>query len=98
MRIGSEEVKKLMDEFERINFFSLRDGYRDRADGCWNDGRVYEVLSLTMRSVTLTLNGRTKSVTRYPYVCLESDGSPRPRELVALEKQIEEAVDLKRRR
>jgi hypothetical protein len=94
MRIGREEVRNLIDGFERINFFSLRDGYRDKADGCWDGGRTHCVL--IMRTITLTLNGRTKSVTRYPYECLEKDGSSRPHELVALEKQIEDAVDLKR--
>jgi hypothetical protein len=49
------------------------------------------------QTTALTLNGYSKSVTRYPYECLENDGSPYPRDLVALEKQIEEVINLHKR-
>jgi hypothetical protein len=95
MRIGSEDVKRLIDEFERIRFFSLNDRYYDRADGCSQQGAGCTFIAIT---TSFTLNGKSKSITHLPYECLENDGSSYPRDLVALEKQIEEAVDLNRRR
>src|SRR5436190_4984818 len=79
-RISHEELQKLIDGFDRIDFFSLRDQYRDAADGCSSDGRTYCVES--RQTTSLTVKGKSKSVTRWPYECLEKDGFPRPRELV----------------
>ncbi len=95
MRISPEEMKKLIDGFDRINFFYLNDRYYDRTDGCLHIGTACTFIAIT---TSATLNGKSKSITRLPYECLENDCSPYPRELVALEKEIEGAVDLKRRR
>jgi hypothetical protein len=94
MRVSAEEVKNLLRAFELINYFSLNDRYYDKADGCRRSGTACTFIAIT---TSLTLNGKTKSVTRLPYECLEEDGSPFPHELVALEKLIEQTVDLKRR-
>jgi hypothetical protein len=95
MRISQEQLRSLIDGFDRIDFFSLKDRYRDETDGCSTDGRVHEVA--IMQTTSFMLNGKSKSVTRYPYECLERDGSPYPRDLVALEQQIENMVNLRRR-
>jgi len=95
MQVDRAEVKKLTDEFERIGYFSLNDRYYDRKDGCVRSGSPATFIAIT---ISFTLNGKSKSITHLPYECLETDGSPYPRDLVGLEKQIEGAVDLKRRR
>jgi hypothetical protein len=92
LRISIEEVKNLLHAFERINYFSLNDRYHDKEDGCQRTRAVCTFIAIT---TSLTLNGKSKSVTRLPYQCLEEDGSSYPRQLVAIEKQIEETVDLK---
>jgi hypothetical protein len=94
MKISIEEVKSLVQAFEQINYFSLNDRYFDKADGCPRGGVACTFIAIT---TSLTLNGNSKSVIRLPRECLEEDGSPYPRQLVAIEKQIEETVDLKRR-
>jgi hypothetical protein len=94
MRVSVEEVENLLRAFERINYFSLNDRYFDKADGCRKTRTVCTFIAIT---TSLTLNGRSKSVKRLPYECQEEDGSPYPRELVALENQFEETVDLRRR-
>jgi len=43
MKISRAEMNELIEGVERINYFALRDVYRNRADGCWDDGRMYEV-------------------------------------------------------
>lgn len=94
MKLSAGEVKNLLRAFERINYFSLNDRYFDKADGCRGTRASYTFIAIT---TSLTLNGKSKSVTRLPHICLEEDGTPYPRELVAVEKLIEQTVDLKRR-
>jgi hypothetical protein len=97
MRIGPEEVKKLIDGFGRIEFFSLNDRYYDETDGCLRTETGCRLIANTTKFLTFTLNGKSKSITHLPYGCLENDGSSYPRSLVALEKQIEDTIDLQRR-
>jgi hypothetical protein len=94
MKVSVDEVKNLLHAFERINYFCLNDRIFDKADGCPRTASSSTFIAVT---TSLTLNGKSKSVTRLPYECVEEDGSPYPRELVAVEKLIEETVDLKRR-
>ena len=94
MKISVEEVKSLVQAFEQINYFSLNDRYFDKADGCPRAGQACTFTAIT---TSLTLNGSSKSVTRLPRECLEEDGSPYPRQLVAIEKLIEKTVDLRTR-
>jgi len=93
-KLSAEELKKLICEFERINYFSLKDRYRDKEDGCPELGSP-EVDTIILTS--MTRNGRSKSVTHFYHSCLNRDGSPYPHELAALEKSIETVVELKRR-
>lgn len=92
--VNANELKKLIREFEQINYFSLPDRYCDRADGCPELG-FPEVDYIILTSITL--NGRSKSVTRCSYSCRDRDGFDFPQELVALEKSIKNVVDLKKR-
>lgn len=94
MKVSTEELKNLLQAFERINYFSLNDRYFEKADGCRRMGIACTFIAIT---TSLTVNGKSKSVTRLPYECLEEDGSSYPRELVAIEKLIEQTVDLKKR-
>lgn len=94
MKVSAEELKNLLHAFERINYFSLNDRYFDKADGCRRIGTACTFIAIT---TSLTLNGKSKSVTRLPNECLEEDGSSYPRELVALEKLMAQTVDLQRR-
>jgi len=94
MKVSVDEVKNLLHAFERVNYFSLHDRIFDKADGCPRTASSPTFIAVT---TSLTLNGKSKSVTRLPYMCVEEDGSPYPRELVAVEKLFEETVDLKRR-
>jgi hypothetical protein len=93
-KIGAEELEYLICEFERINYFSLKDHYREKADGC-PELRTCEGNFFIATSITL--NGRSKSVAHYYYSCRDRDGFVFPRELTALEKSIETVVELKRR-
>ena len=95
MKISAAEVKSLIRGFEQIGYLSLKDQYRGREDECSDDGWTH--CTLIIITTSLTLKGASKSVTRYPYECLEKDGSSYPRALVALEQQIKEVIDLKKR-
>jgi hypothetical protein len=95
-KISLEEVRDLIQGFEGINFFSLNDQYRDQAEGC-RAATTASIAAFTSLTISLTLDGRSKSVTFYPYGCLEKDGSPRPRRLVALEHHLKEVIDLRKR-
>lgn len=93
-KVGIEDVKRLIDEFEQVRYFDLNDRYYHKADGCAREGAACTFIAIT---TSFILNGKSKSITRLPYECLESDGSPYPRNLVALEKQIETVVNLHKR-
>src|SRR6185369_3259437 len=68
MRISTGEVRKLVGEIEKINYFSLKNRYVDEADGCPRRGMV-EVDNIISTSVTL--KGKSKSVVRYEHGCLD---------------------------
>src|SRR4051812_15769650 len=55
VRISREEMRALIGEFDRIDFFALRDRYRDAADGYSSDGRVHSVA--TIQTTSFTVNG-----------------------------------------
>src|SRR5262249_53696448 len=73
MKISHAEVKSLVGEFEQIGYFSQKDHYFEGEDGCPDSGTVCR--NLTTIATSLTLNVAFKSVTRYPYGCVEKDGS-----------------------
>ena len=92
--VDAAELRKLICEFERINYFSLNDRYCNKADGCPELG-FPEVDKIILTSITL--NGRSKSVTLCYYSCRDRDGFGFPRQLVALQERIRNVVDLKER-
>jgi hypothetical protein len=94
MRMSPKELRSSIEGFDRIDFFGFNNKYRDEADGC-SVHRMAEVG--IMQTTSFTANGQSKSVTRYPYECLEKDGSPYPRQLVALEHQLETMLNLHKR-
>jgi hypothetical protein len=94
--MSSEQVRNLIDGFDQIDFFSLKDRYRDQADGCSRSAETHFEVEI-FQTTSLMVNGKSKSVTRYPYQCLEEDRSPYPRDLVALEQQIENVINLRKR-
>ena len=94
MKISLSELQHLISECERINYFSLQSRYSDVEDGCPQRGFA-EVDNIITTSITL--NGKSKAVTRYERGCLDLDGASYPRELVSLEKHIRAAVNLNRR-
>jgi hypothetical protein len=95
LKISEEQWQALVRDFTRINYFSLRDRYLDRTDGCRATGRCS--ISLTTLTTSFSFKGRSKSIRQAPYGCFDYDGLPYPRELTNLVKRIEEVVDLKRR-
>ena len=52
-QISQEKVKELVDEFYRIDYFSLNDSY------------TIPVMDLTRTTTSITINGKTKSVYNY---------------------------------
>lgn len=89
-KISCEKLAQLISEFEKIDYFSLKDRYKSIEDGCpelWTD-RAYVVTSIR-------INEKSKSINHY-HGCME-DGfkSPYPRALAELEMKIDEIVGTK---
>jgi acetamidase/formamidase len=80
-QIRSEEFQQLVDEFEKIKYFSLRDRYTESADGCTS-----VVTDNPNANTSLSLNGRVKSVSHY-FGCRGPEVLPK---LAALENKIDE--------
>jgi len=93
MKISTGEVRKLVGEIEKINYFSLKNRYVDEADGCPRRGMV-EVDNIISTSVTL--KGKWKSVVRYEHGCLDLEGSSYPQELATFEEHVRQSVGFKR--
>jgi len=90
-KIGKEELSRLLAEFERIHFSSLRNHYSAAEDGC---GIVATDESFAV--ITLSLRNKTKSIEHY-YGCWERD-PPNvvfPQELFKLETMIDEVTNSK---
>jgi len=88
-RISIEKVAMLLVEFERIKFSSLKDRYAKTEDGCpsvWTDAGGAEV--------SLTINGKSKTVAHYHGCREENLSSPYPADLTQLELKIDEAVNI----
>lgn len=89
--ISDEQVRQLVAEFDRANYFSLQDFYRDAKDGC---PAVETDQSSAYTSIQL--NGRKKSIQHYLGCLYEGrDSVTYPKELVALETAIDQIVDSK---
>jgi hypothetical protein len=90
--ITQEQVRQLITEFEKTNYFSLQDSYGIAKDGC-PSVRTDNPSAFT----SIRLNGRKKSI--YHYLgCRYSDdhdNSSYPKELTTLENRIDEIVNTK---
>lgn len=53
-KISQEKVKELIDEFYRINYFSLKDSYKE-----------YVITDLDTVITSITINGKTKTIRHY---------------------------------
>jgi hypothetical protein len=86
--VTREQLKELLSEFEKADYFSLQDSYRTESDGCptfWTDN--------PSANTSILLDGRRKSITHY-YGCEESEGyKVYPQKLYALESRIDEITD-----
>jgi len=90
-RIDKEQLTKLLAEFERIKYYSLRQRYYQSEDGCTLRGT-----DQPFATTTLNTNGKKKSIVHY-YGCWE-EGAPHvvlPQELFKLEAKIDEVVQTK---
>lgn len=90
VRIPVEKVALLIAEFERIEFFSLKDRYAKVEDGCpdeWTDQGGAEV--------SIAIGGKTKTIAHYHGCAKSISGPAYPAELTALEAKIDEVVGTK---
>lgn len=83
-KIPVEAVRRLVEGFEKINYFSLKDRYRMPEDGC--DGMVMDAPGAI---TSLRINGRQKTV-NHNYGCF---GVKVLEALKQLETQIDEAAN-----
>jgi acetamidase/formamidase len=80
-RINPEDFKKLVNEFEKIKYFSLDDRYEPGSPGCPNAATDSPSARTSIR-----MNGRSKSVSHY-YGCRDSEVL---RALTTLERKVDE--------
>ena len=93
-KLTQEQLRQLISEFDKANFFSLRDKYAGAEDGCpagWLDH--------PSATTSIRINGRSKKILHY-YGCREksSDGGSGPvypKELFELEHRIDEVAGTK---
>jgi len=90
-KLTLEQLRQLLAEFEKADYFSLRNRYQYPQEGCPSTGIDYPGAITSFR-----INGRAKTIT-HDYGCREKspDGaypSVYPRELFALERRIDEIV------
>jgi hypothetical protein len=85
--ITEEQVRELLDDFARIDFFTLRDVYETGPDTVSPDGDVFHSLpstDLPSTYVGLSRDGRTKEIRDYEYA---------PEKLSELEREIERVAN-----
>lgn len=83
-----EQLRQLLAEFEKVDYFSLRDRYQHVADGCQSSG-----IDFPSAITSIRINGRSKTIT-HDYGCRDKfpDGPVYPKELFVLEQGIDEIV------
>jgi len=92
VRLTREQLTALLSEFEKVDYFSLRNRYQHWEDGCAGGALDYPSAITSFR-----INGRVKTIV-HDYGCREkspggdSRGPVYPRELFALEQKIDEIV------
>jgi hypothetical protein len=86
--VTREQLKELLSEFEKADYFSLRDSYQTMSDGCptyWTDN--------PSANTSIQLGGRRKAIAHY-YGCQEEEGyKVYPQKLYVLESRIDEIVN-----
>jgi len=82
--ISREQLKHLVAEFEKAKYFTLRDRYVNKEDGC--AARLSDNPTV---NTSITIAGKTKSVKHY-HGC---KGPPALKRLTALENKIDEVVN-----
>ena len=87
--VTREQLGQLIAEFEKADYFSLRDSYRRSDDGCptfWTDN--------PSANTSIQLDGRRKSIAHY-YGCQEEGEGYKvyPQKLYTLESRIDEIVN-----
>ena len=87
-KIGLTELRELITAFERASFFSLRNQYSTKKDGCpevWTDNPGV--------ITSIRINGKSKTISHY-HGCQGGDGSYiYPKALTELENRIDQIVD-----
>jgi Domain of unknown function (DUF6438) len=85
--ISKDQLKQLISEFTKTQYFSLRDSYISKEDGCpelWTDSPTV--------TTSIRINGQYKSIVHY-LGCQENNGeSVFPKELKDLEDKIDEII------
>ena len=86
-RISREKVQLLVTEFMKAKYFSLRDRYQSKKDGCrkigWDSDSVI---------TSIVIKGNAKSIFHYRG-CLGKGDIPYPRALSELELKIDEVAN-----
>lgn len=88
-KVSQEQIRELIAEFEKANYFSLQDTYTD-AHGC--PGGI--VTDSPSAYTSIQINGRSKAVSHYHGCMDQRDGfKVYPPELTELENRIDEIVN-----
>lgn len=87
--ISQEKLRQLIAEFEKADYFSLRDSYED--EGCPS-----VATDSSSAYTSIQINGRRKAISHY-HGCIYKDEqwTTYPRQLTELEQRIDEIVDTK---
>ncbi len=69
-KISQNQIKDMIAEFEKSDFFNLRDSYEEARDGCteFETDNPSEIISIQ-------INGKKKRISHY-FGCLKVDGNP----------------------
>lgn len=85
-KISREKVQLLVAEFMKAKYFSLRDQYSRKEDGCRQVGADFN-----SATTSIVMNGKSKSVWHY-FGCFRGD-APYPKALTKLEELIDEVAN-----
>ncbi len=88
-KINQEQVKQLISEFEKIDFYSLK-STSERKENTQEDCPEYGTDDVTA-TTSITVNGKSKQVEHY-HGCRKTDALTK---LVNLENKIDETVNIK---
>ena len=89
-KIPLQRVAELVASFERINYFSLNDRYVKKEDGCPG-----VIIDQGGAEISITLNGKTKTIAHY-FGCRKTlFDAIYPQQLAELELKIDEVAGTK---